>query len=274
MKFGLASLSLFPLSPKKVMQLGSQAGFDFVEIFLFRPVDYGCISALSELSGKLDIELHFHQVWSTQEERDKSWRVRALNAFLTGIGWIPKGDYRLSQWVPHNAWPVVVYADRWQEAAKTKNMWMQTISTNGNDGATFKCSWQEFRGIAAEKKLPLVFDTMHFLEWLHEVPDIHLLESGFRRTERIRDDWEKFWCQFYPQVKEIHWNDFDPGLPRGRARNLWPGEGIGPLRELAEDIKATHWDGCVVPEIQPRLPFPYGRKELLALRKKMDEYFG
>lgn len=276
MKIGLASMSLFPLPLPLILRRASQAGFDFVEVFLF-DVSYDRVCRLRERGEKLKLGIHFHQVWSVGEERDESLRVRLLNNVFTATGWLPKNGYRLTEHIPSNATPVVIYADRWREAVK-KGMWLQTISVGDSNSLTrqFKCPWKEFREIAAKEKHSLVFDTMHFLEWTHDIPGIHLLGSS---KLEILVEWGKFWCQFKDQVEEVHFNDFDPRLPEGQARNLFPGNGFAPLYDFAAVIKDSGWNKCMVPEVQPSALFPdwpcgVSNKRLLALRKKMDEYFG
>lgn len=264
MKFGLSSAALFPLPMGTVLRRISQAGFDFAEIFLMGRWSTERIVRLYTLAGKLNLNLRFHEVWN--EKSDKSARVASL--LFDIMGWVPWNR------VPVIASPVVVYADRCLETPPLgRGFWFQTISTRYELTGVprYRIFWKNFAGVARERKLPLVFDTMHFLEFRNGTRGVQLLTTN---PAVHLDHLKEFWSEFGPQVVEIHWNDFDPRRGEAGGRNLWPGAGNAPLDELAKFITDSKWQGSVVPEVRPRLPFPYGEQELLALRRRMDKYFG
>jgi len=79
---------------------------------------------------------------------------------------------------------------------------------------------------------------------------------------------EEGWDMLGKHVQEIHLNDWTPN-----ERNVLTGTGIAPLKEFCEMIKSSSWDGCVVPEISPRIPISHSLDTLKRLRKKVESYF-
>ncbi len=262
MKFGIASMSLFPLPLHTILRKASKAGFDFVEVFLVGKWNTEKVAHAIERAALLGLELHFHQVWTTQSSQAKDKRV---NQVLTLFGILPPDRYKLNEWIPENARPLVAYADRIPELVGQDGIWFQSIAEQRSlKDPTPRLSCPDFRERIRRGRLDIVFDTMHYIEYLRG-------ESGIERcalnTLHILAEWEKFWTAFSAQVREIHWNDFS------RERNLWPGTGMAPLREFAQIVQKSGWNGCVVPEVRPQLPLPYEAKDLLELRKKMGAYF-
>src|SRR3990167_9200427 len=104
MKFGIASMSLFPLPLQTVLRKASRAGFDFVEVFLLGKWDAEKVARAIGRAAILGLELHFHQVWTTESSEAKEKRI---NQALTLLGRLPPSGYRLDEWVPKNAIPLV-----------------------------------------------------------------------------------------------------------------------------------------------------------------------
>jgi hypothetical protein len=201
-------------------------------------------------------------VWTTGSSQEKE---KWFNQALTVLGLLPQEEYDRNQWIPKNARPLVAYAEEVPLFVGENNIWFQSIACQRSlTDRSPRLSCVDFLRIAREKNLPIVFDTMHFIEYVRSESGIEHSKLG---ASDILNEWQKFWRAFGSQVKEFHWNDFT------RERNLWPGTGAAPLEEFAAEVKQSGWDGCVVPEVIPRLPFTYGGKRLLALRKKMDDYF-
>lgn len=262
MKFGLASMSLFPLPLGSILRFASKAGFDFVEVFLLGKWTKERVSRLIESAAMLSLELHFHEVWTTERSEKKE---RWMNRLLTVTGRLPSEDYRLEEWVPENARPFVAYAERIGELRGMEDVWFQSIAQQKSlDDPAPRLSCPEFLECTQKGAFPVVFDTMHFIEYVRGESGI---EHSHLDAPSILDEWQRFWSVSGPQVKEIHFNDFTG------KRNLWPGEGTAPLGEFANLAKQSGWDGCVVPEVRPKLPLPYVTRELLSLRKKVESYF-
>src|SRR3989344_5817523 len=210
-KFGIASMSLFPLPLQTVLHKPSRAGFDFVEVFLLGKWDAEKVSRAIGRAAILGLELHFHQVWTTESSEAKEKRV---NQALTVFGRLPRHGYNLDEWIPENAIPLVAYADRIPELAGRNGVWFQSIAEQcslKNPEPRLSCT-ECLRQIRS-RNLPVVFDTMHYIEYLRG-------ESGIERSTliaaHILSEWEKFWKEFHSQVREFHWNDF------AGERNLWP----------------------------------------------------
>lgn len=262
MKYGLSSGSLFPLPIKTVLRKASQAGFDFVEVFLFGRWTGEKVGYFQSFAERLHLSLHFHQLWTTKSSQAN---IEIRNRTFTALGLLPPEAYNRNEWIPTNARPLVAYAEDISLFVNENDVWFQSIACQKSlaDPSPRLSRW-DFIAELRRRKLPVVLDTMHYIEYLQS-------ESGIERStmemREILAEWEKFWAEFNMQVREIHWNDFT------RERNLWPGTGTAPLREFAEIVRASGWDKCIVPEVGPRLPFPYGRKELLTLRKETEKYF-
>ncbi len=261
MKIGLASISLFPLPLKAVLRRARQAGFDFVEICLGKwdkeKVDY-----FQSCAEELRLTLHFHLPWTTNSSQEEMKRV---NHALTLLGLLPREGYQLDDWFSSNARPLVAYAERINELAGQEGVWFQSVACQRSlTDRSPRLSCVDFLRIAREKNLPIVFDTMHFIEYVRGESGI---EHSHFPTHDVLDEWERFWSIFGSQIKEIHFNDFS------KRRNLWPDTGTAPLKEFAALVKQSGWDGCIVSEVQPKFPFPYGAKKLLSLRKAVENYF-
>lgn len=262
MKFGIASASLLPLPLRSVIKKAKRAGFDFVEVFLFGGWTREKVDYFQSFAERLHLSLHFHQLWTTESSAAKE---KVLHRTLTALGLLPPEEYDRNEWIPTNARPLVAYAEEVVTFAEQNGVWFQSIAGQRSlTDRSPRLSCLNFLRTAGERNLPIVFDTMHFIEYVRN-------ESGIEHsplTERaVFGEWQTFWENFSPQVKEIHFNDFT------KKRNLWPGTGSAPLQDFATMVKMSGWDGCVVPEVQPKLPFPYGGKELLQLRKETEKYF-
>ena len=264
MKFGLSSISLFPFPLKTTLRKASMAGFDFVEVFLFGYWDEEVVDYFRMYAEGLKLQLHFHQVWTTNSsEKKEVW----INHALTTLGQLPPEEYSRREWIPQNARPFVAYAEELETShlAGRDDVWFQAIASQCSlADRSPRLAYSAFLHGLRTRKLQTVFDTMHFIEYVRGDSGI---EHSALATSEVLGLWERFWSEFHLQVREIHFNDFTT------ERNVWPGTGTAPLLEFADGVRRCGWDGAVVPEVRPRLPFPYGRKELLALRREMDGYF-
>ncbi len=256
-------MSLFPLPLKSVLRKASRAGFDFVEVFLLGHWDGWRVDYFHAFASRLKLDLHFHQMWTTESSQAEEKRV---NQVLTALGRLPPEGYNRNEWIPRSAVPLVMYAEEARDLGVVRDgVWFQAIACQKSlTDRSPRLGWVEFLRITGEKNLPLVFDTMHFIEYLRNEAGI---EHSRLAAPEILDEWSRFWNIFGSQVKEFHWNDFTD------RRNLWPGKGTAPLAEFARMVTESGWDGCVVPEVRPRLPLPYGARDLLALRKTTEKYF-
>lgn len=262
MKFGLASGTLFPLPLKTILRKASRAGFDFVEVFLFGHWSEQKVNDSISFAAVLGLTLHFHQVWTTGSSQEREKRIHQV---MTLLGLLPPEEYARNEWIPRNARPLVAYAEEASRFGRKSGIWFQSIACQRSltDRAP-RLSCADFLRTAKEANLPIVFDTMHFIEYVLGGSGI---EHSHLAASQILHEWQKFWSVCGSQVKEIHFNDFTG------KRNLWPGTGTAPLEEFTTQVRQSGWDGCVVPEVHPKFRFPYSAKELLALREKTEQYF-
>lgn len=262
MKFGLASGTLFPLPLKTVLRKASRAGFDFVEVFLFGHWSEQRVNDFISFAAELNLTLHFHQVWTTGSSQEREKRIHQV---MTLLGLLPPEEYDRNEWIPRNALPLVAYAEEVSRFGSESGVWFQSIACQRSlTDRSPRLPCTDFLRAAKAKNLPIVFDTMHFIEYVLGSSGI---EYSRLAASQILHEWQKFWNVFGTQVAEVHFNDFT------ERRNLWPGTGTAPLEEFTVQIKQSGWDGCVVPEVHPKFRLPYGTKELLSLRKKTEQYF-
>lgn len=164
MKVGVASISLFPLPLHTILHRASQAGFDFVEVFLLGKWDTEKVSRAIGRAALLGLELHFHQVWTTESSQAREKRI---NQALTLLGLLPPNGYSLDEWVPKNARPLVAYADRVSELSGQNGVWFQSVSEQcspANPAPRFPRT--DFLRQIRARNLPIVFYTMHYIEYL------------------------------------------------------------------------------------------------------------
>lgn len=186
------------------------------------------------------------------------------------MGYLPKHGYVLGDHIPYDLVniPTVIQADRLNELYRHNDLapsyWFQTDCIW--DGSKPKLLFSEFIRIVNEHHLPVVFDTQHYLEWrLSVFRDLTKLPTN---PKRIFSLLEEGWGILGSNTKEIHLNDWRP-----ETRNVFPGTGIAPLREFGCLVKSMDWNGYVVPEISPNMPFPHSTKTMTILRKKVENYF-
>ncbi len=261
----VSKLSLFGLPIKMAMERARTAGFDGIEVSLtnrFKDYVWRC----QYLAKKLDLTLHFHQAWSSDED-PTDWKFKILE----WVGYLPQSGYILSDNVPCDITqePVVIQADRLSEIHDLKNVannfWFQTDSVV-NKHREIKMRLTSFLEKVRQFNLPVVFDTQHYLEWrLGVFRDLSKLPTN---PARLFELLEEGWTTLGSHTKEIHLNDWQPG-----NRNVFPGTGVAPLTELCQLVKSTGWNGCVVPEISPSMPMPHSQDTLKRLRDTVDSYF-
>lgn len=262
-----SKLSLFGLPIKTAMERVRGAGFQGIEVLCtnrFRNYYQRC----RQFAEELGLTLHFHQAWSADED-PTDWKFRILER----VGYLPQSGYGLGDNVPYDLTdvPTVIQADRLNEfydhGAIAPYYWFQTDCVQDKFGQP-KLSFSEFVTLVQRHKLPVVFDTQHYLEWklglfrdLSQIP-----RDSFWILQWLEEGWELLG----PHVKEIHLNDFDPGTG---ARNVFPGTGVLPIAAFCNLVKRSGWQGDIVPEVNPQTLFPYSRKKLISLRKEVEWYF-
>lgn len=190
----------------------------------------------------LGLATHFHQGWSL-EENPTHWHNHVLNA----LGYLPHNGYALADHIPLTSDPVVIYADRIAEARYYSSYWLQTCSQFARDGR-YALSYIQFADAVRRHKLPVVFDTQHYLEYTLNVRGVEDLPQDRRK---LFDLLAEGWQELGSFVKEIQLCDSDPRLGHTGGRNVFLGEGILPLRDFCQLVKESGWNGVVVPEVKP-----------------------
>ena len=255
-----SKLSLFGLPIEMAMRRIKEAGFSGIEVSItnrFRDYIWRC----QNLAKELNLTLHFHQSWSADED-PTDWKFKVLE----WVGYLPSSGYTLRDHIPReiNDCPVVINADRVNEAPRNLNFWYQTDCIFQD--LIPKLAFLEFIRLVERYDLPVVFDTQHYLEYrLGHFRDLRYLPTG--KTELMKL-LEEGWEIFGPHTKEIHLNDWRP-----TARNVFPGTGIAPLREFCQLVKSSGWNGYIVPEISLGIPIPHSKDTLNRLRETVDSYF-
>lgn len=220
------------------------AGFHGVEICLIGLCrSHEVVRRRAAHARRLGLSVTLHQGWSIEEGNRHPW-----NRVLHLTGQLPRRGYTLAAHVPAMPYPAVVYADRFGEAMRRPNLWLQTYCHRNGQGDLL-LSFGSFLAAVKRWSFGVVFDTQHYLEYVHnahgveELPiDPHLLLRNLRSGWRI----------LAPYVREIHLCDADPRRGHSWGCNVFPGTGILPLREFCKIVKESGWDGRVVPEVNPR----------------------
>lgn len=238
-----------------------RVGFDGVEILL-NPFTKSRVSAYRSLARNLGATLHFHQAWSVEEDpTELSFRLMGAARYL------PQNGYKLRDHIPASITePVVIQADRYDEARDHPNWWLQIQSVLGSD-REYKLAFERFVEIFHRlDRPPVVFDTQHYIEYV----------LGFWGIEHLPTDKKYLlsllsngWKIFGKWTKEIHLNDCHPGLGH-RGRNVLPGDGVLPLKEFCQLVKSSGWDGTIVSEISPGHLLPYTSGKLANLRERIS----
>ncbi|MEK7532000.1 MAG: TIM barrel protein, partial [Patescibacteria group bacterium] len=161
--------------------------------------------------------------------------------------------------------PIVVYADRLTELKGAGRFWVQTSRTLAEKKSTL--SYAEFVRTVKRLRIPLVFDTQHFLEYALSVYGVGRLPANSDRLYRVL---EEGWQELKDLVMEIHLVNFNPELGSTRGRNVPLEEGVLPLRDFCQMVKKSGWEGTVVPEVS-RLFWSSG--DLRALREQVHGFF-
>ena len=277
MKFLLSGASLFPLPYQEILKIARSAGFDGVEFFLFGGVfgwtDRKVNDCLAR-ARKLGLIVHFHQAWNMEETTEKSLVQEAM----AQVGLLYNRQYALSEHIPASLQdsnvPIVVYAERYIEAIGQQNLWLQTISLcrEQNGRKEYRLSFAEFEGMFRQGRITsrIALDNQHILEW----------KSGKIGVQHISPTKDALLEELLPLVSllrnsiaEIHFNDCDPRRGVG-ARNLFPGDGVMPLEELADEVKKSVWGEVVVPEVSTLIMMRDPWRNPLKLRRKMAEIWG
>ena len=242
------------------MRRVKEAGFSGIEVIItnrFRDYVWRC----QNLAKELDLTLHFHQSWSADED-PTDWRFKVLG----WVGYLPSSGYTLRNHIPREIdnYPVVINADRINEATRNLSFWYQTECIFQD--SIPKLTFPEFVGLVKRYDLPVVFDTQHYLEYrLGHFRGLKYLPTV--KTELMKL-LEEGWKMLGQHTKEIHLNDWRP-----ESRNVFPGTGIAPLAEFCQLVKSSGWNGYIVPEISPSIPIPHSKYTLDRLRETVDSYF-
>lgn len=234
-------MSVFPRSINFLIN-AAKGEYDGVEIFNFN-FSQRKIEKITKLVKKAGLLLHFHQVWPYEDDPS------AINWILDKLGFLsPLMLDAKTQFENINIMePVVVYPNEWRQASRRSNFWLQTNLSHGPKG--MKMTLDDFTRVIEGYGLPVVFDTQHYLEDCVGMKGVEFISSNKRLIMGLLEDG---WARLGPYAKEIHLCDFDPELGNQKGRNLFLGEGVFPLKEFAEMVKTSGWNGIVVPEVKPQ----------------------
>lgn len=240
MKIFLSHMSVFPRGLNFLVKAAKDVGYDGIEVFNFN-FSQRKIGKITKLAKKTGLGLHFHQVWPYEDDST------AINWILDKLGFLPPPALDAKTQSENIMEPVVVYPDEWRQASRRSNFWLQTNLSHGPKG--MKMTLDDFTRVVEGYGLPVVFDTQHYLEDCVGTNGVEFISSDKRLIMGLLEDG---WARLGPYVKEIHLCDFDPELGNQKGRNLFLGEGVFPLKEFAKMIKATGWNGTIVPEVKPQ----------------------
>lgn len=225
-----------------------QAGFAGVEILLSNNVckRVPWFRQKAWLSG---LDVRWHQCWKLRDD-PSMW----FNHVLDGLHMLPRKGLPLAMQIPKEVTePVVVYADEWLQAMIRSNFLLQSIAvpTPQCRDEKYEFPYSEFlQTLRFCPGLRVVFDTQHVLEYALQTYGVENIPIDPRI---ILDCYSEFWREFRDRVQEIHLCDTRPAWGHLKGRNIFPGDGVIPLREFLHDIVGpVRWDIPITPEVSPR----------------------
>ena len=219
------------------------------------------IIKLRKEAAELGLGIRFHQGWSWETGQRNPYNVilRILGAL------VPAGTSLARQVRGVGTDPVVIYGNLVDKPTQLNYLY-QTASEHVR-GRVYAMQFDRFMSVVKSRKLRIVFDTQHILEWfLNE----HNMEGLFD-SKTIRQIVSKLWQELYPFTGEIHLSDFNPRLGRTRGLNVFLGDGVFPLAEFCTDVRASGWNGTVVPEVAPH--HLWGTDRLRILHERVVQFF-
>ncbi len=264
MKYFFPSISVFPASAHRSMEIARKAGYDGLELFRFKLFNrYQSLRDYQTEAARNALELHFHETWDWGNcDLDPVCRVPALWGGLIGH------DDTLQEQFEEAHELVVAYPHHWQEIVSDRqtNVCLQTYSTM--IGGQFRTPFLEFMHVVERHSIGVVFDTQHFLEYLVGKPGIdHLPTNKDILLRSLVDGFNAL----RPNVQEIHLNNFDPRRGHKDGRNMLLNEGVLPLREFCQHVVASGWSGTIVPEVGPSHFSPLSKKKNILVARKILE---
>ncbi len=270
---GLSTPSLFGIPVKTQCRKLAAAEFGAIELFLF-PEQAKRLPEYRRYADEYDLTLTLHQPWSFKESGGF-----LLNRILEAFRYLPRNNYTLWEITKDaHGEMCVTYFDRFPEVlvmrARNAEHAFQTATTWYGTGKSrrWRVPYQKFIDEVRSKRLLVVFDTYHVIEWALSAPGGKLLQFD---EEELASVLINCWEQIGPeQIVEIHWNDFSRKTNED-ARDCLPGEGclaLG-LRRLAAEIHRCGWGGTIIPEVSPLHLFPFTLNKLVDLRQRVEWFF-
>lgn len=238
------------------------AGFDGVECHLIGGLrSPKRVNEVRNEAEQLGLGIRFHQGWSWQ-----TGQRNLYNVVLRPLGvLVPVGESLAVQIRNVNGNPVVVYGNLAPEPSQLDCLY-QTASEHV-DGGPYTGKFVDFVHEVQSRRLPVVFDTQHVLEWFLDKTRVVGLPVN---PEVIGQMVRELWQELGPFVKEIHLCDFNPLLGPTLGRNVFLGDGVFPLNEFCAEVRASGWDGVVTPEVAPQ---HLGGNQLRMLREEVHRLF-
>ncbi len=241
-----------------------EAGFGGVEILLTPNVakNFSCFFIQAD---NLGLDVRWHQCWELRHD-PSMW-------FSHPLDWarqLPRANTPLSAQIPKGVVePVVIYANYWARALRYPNFQLQTIAapTPQTRKEKYEFSYQDFLHILrTHEQLGVVFDTQHFLEYSLETYGVENIPTD---RNVVLGQYADFWQEFGHRVDEIHLADTVPSWGHLQGRNVFPEEGVLPLRRFLHDIVGPQrWEIPITSEVNPK---HLRGRSLADLRRKVEQ---
>ncbi len=245
--------SLAGMTVLRDLERAHRLGFQGVEI-LITPAAMSHRKEARALAGRLGLTIHYRQAWSRAEDS-----THPLNVVADLFSALPRDGYRLDEHIPNDLEePVMVRADRWQEAVGHPNYWL----------GAYGMPWDAFLDLLElVRNFSVVFNTRLYLKRKLGVREIEDLP---RNPTVLLAHLAEGWKQLRHLVREIHLGDCTPGRGRLMGRNVFPGTGIIPLQAFCDLVRRSGWEGTIVPEVDP---FSMGIDDasIIQLRQKVED---
>jgi hypothetical protein len=233
--------SLPNVSFEKVRSLG----FDGIECFLIgNLLSAEALKVVRAKASDAGLGIRFHQGWSwnTGQKILINYMLRPMRALT------PEGSSLVEQFQNVGNDDVVVYGNLAMTENNIPSNYVFQTASQHIDGVHYAMPISNFLTTVKKKKLRVVFDTQHLLEW---TADAHSVASLPHNGDALTRQLIEAWRQYAPYVTEIHLCDCNPKLGPTSGRNVFPGTGVIDLKAFCEEVKKTSWSGVVTPEVKP-----------------------
>lgn len=262
----MSGMSYLPRPQFGLLDVASDCEYDGIEV-LSNGWNHKRFGQFIERAEKASLKVHAHQPWSYAESNVPDIKSKAMEF----IGYLPPSNMPLSQCLPMQPIPKIVYAHQLADAQHDPTLWVQTCPVRLRQGN--RTTWSQFKSSWKKEPCNICFDFQHYLEWVTAGDTLGMCPSNFSHLSiRELGDMLIAGFEFFKDyIKEIHLTDSIPSMGH-KGLNVMLGTGVLPLEKVMGHIIQSGWKGYIVPEVSPKLSqfFSTRRRAEKILRKTRE----